>query len=63
MGEKVRRERNRILEVNPKLVQEIQRLLKVLGGLYASQLVRSSASARVSFHYLDMLWSHLGYFV
>ena len=63
MGEKGRCERNRILEVNPYLVQEIQALLKVLGDLYASQLVRSSSSARVSFHHPDMLWSHLGYFI
>lgn len=35
----------------------------MIGGLYASQMVRSSVRARVRFRHLGMLWSHLEYFV
>ena len=46
----------------PEEIFVVQGLLTVIGVLYASQMVRSSVRARVSFHHLDMLWSLEGCF-
>ena len=55
----------RITVTSNRIVNECElpaAVLTVIGVLYASQMVRSSVRARVSFHHLDMLWLLVGCF-